>query len=123
MQCISPELLAHRFGILIVDDMNKDAYLKGLEPYKRSCQELRDAMYMCIHDHELDDFVVQLLIDFDKNHLVSHCSEPFFFEQYVPDDWTSEYRAFQNDDIPQNCRFWYTEDNKNLFECLFEECL
>lgn len=121
--CISPELLAHRFGVLIADDMNKEAYLKGLEPYKRSCQELQDAMRMCIQDDELDDFVVQLLIDFDKNHLVSHCSEPFFFEEYVPDDWTSEYRAFRSDDIPQSCRFWYASDDENLFECLFKENL
>lgn len=123
MQKASHELLAHRSNILIVDNKNKDVYLKGLEPYRRTCQELRDAMCMCLHDYELDDFVVQLLINFDENHLISHCTEPFFFEQYVPDDWTSEYRAFRSHDIPHNYRFWYTEDNRNLFDELFKETI
>lgn len=115
------ETLRHRFGIMTVDADHEEAYIAGLEPYKRSCDELRDGMRMCVEACELDDFGISLLIDFDEKRLISYYPEPFFFEEYVPDGWTSEYRPLRGDEIPPDKHFWMDEDNKNMFDELFKE--
>lgn len=105
-----------RFGIFVVDKEHEEAYVKGLEPYKKSCGELRAAMRMCIHAWELEDFSVNLLLDFDRKVLLSYYPEPMFFEEYVPEGWSAEYRPLREDDFPPGAYFWIDEDGKNLFE-------
>lgn len=110
-----------RYGIMTVDEAHEDEFFRAIEPHKRSCERLLEEVHMCLNRYERMDYYADVLIDFDRKHLVSHYQEPFFFEKYVPDGWTSEFREIVDDDFPEDKRFWIDENGKSIFELLYQE--
>lgn len=141
-----PDFKIH-LSILVPDDTYADEYIRRLEPYKRSDARLRREMQECRNELDLYEFYPQILIDFDKKHLVSYYPEPYYFEDFVPDGWTSEYGGIgcdpqyflqdreksisseeqlgigglEQDYIPLDRHFWIDENGKSIFKRMFDE--
>lgn len=110
-----------RYGIMTVDEAHEDEFFRAIEPHERSCERLLEEVHMCLNRYERMDYYADVLIDFDRKHLVSHYQEPFFFEKYVPDGWTSEFREIVDDDFPEDKRFWIDDNGEDIFMLLYEE--
>lgn len=136
-----------RYGIMSVDDDHEEEFFQAIEPHKRSRERLIEEVYACKNRHWRASYFTEVVIDFDRKHLISYFSELFEFEDSVPDGWTSERGGigvpgdyFSTDDapdglppkemdeigpgrdyIPLDKRFWIDENGKSLFEVLYQE--
>lgn len=134
-----------RYGIMTVDEAHEDKFFRAIEPHKRSLERLKEELYMCMNKYERAGYFIDVIIDFDRKHLSSYFGEPYFFEDSVPDGWTSAREGlivpggyFFVDDgpdglppesmdtigpgryyIPLDKRFWIDENGKSLFELLY----
>lgn len=141
--------IAGRYDIMIVNKAHEDAFFQAIEPHKRSPERLRDEVYTCKNKYWRAGYYTEVLIDFDRKHLVSYYGEPYDFEKDVPEGWSSERPAygcgdayyFMDDDhtgkpeqnigiggleqdyIPLDKRFWIDENGKSIFRLLYEEGL
>lgn len=142
--------LEGRFGIMTVDEAHEDAYFRGIEPYKRSPERLREELCTCGKGIRwMGSYYVEVLMDFDRHHFTSYFGESFYFplETGVPDGWScdAEYlgvpgQYFFLDDgpdglppesldvdgpgryyIPLDKRFWIDEKGRSLFQMLYEK--
>lgn len=118
---IMVEELEERFYIYTVDEEHEEYFMQCIQPYKREGQRLRDEMQMCISGYEVYEYYPCVLIDFDRKRYLCYNWEPYFWEKYVPEGWTSEFRPITDEDIPADKRYWIEEDGSNLFEKLYEE--
>lgn len=126
LQNFNPESMQYpgieeRFGIFVVDEEYEAAYIRGLESYKRGCERLREEMRQCADPYERDCYYPCILIDFDRKSFVSNYWEPYCFEEYVPENWTSTFRRITEEEIPPDKHYWMNADGKSLFEEHFEE--
>ena len=61
------------------------------------------------------DYEPTIFIDFDTNRFISFYPEMAMPECYVPDGWTGSYADFSSE-VPEDMRYWISEDGKNLLE-------
>ena len=139
--------LEGRYGIMTVDKAHEDEYFRAIEPHKRSLERLKEELYACKRKFDWSSYTTQVLIDFDRKHLTSYFCEPFYFENSVPDGWTSAREGiyvpgnyFLTDDgpdglppahmdvdgpgryyIPLDKRFWIDENGKSIFKKLYDD--
>lgn len=138
-----------RYNIMVVNESYEDAFFKAIEPHKRSLGRLRDEVHMCETKYGRAGYFIEVLINFDCKHMTSYYGEPYYFEEDVPDGWTSERVAYgcsedyyfmddgpdgnpernigigglEQDYIPLDKRFWIDKNGKSIFRLLYEEGL
>lgn len=120
LQCTD---IGERFSIYTVDQEHEEQYLRCIEPYKRSCERLREEIQLCLDPVELGCYTTEIIIDFDKKTLRScDLQDKLHLECFVPKGWQGEYKWFDDlEEIPPEKRYWIDENGKNLFEELFKE--
>lgn len=100
-----------REGIEILSEENAGLFLKRMEKYKATTEELRAllALYTEYYPEKGDSifyqFMPSLFVDFDNCVLYSLYSEPMSFEDYVPDAWNGYYADFIDKLDPQ-MNYW-----------------
>ena len=104
---------SERFGIRVVDEHTKYAFLEKIEDFKVTTTELRKMLMAETDSLERAAFSASLLIDFDQKRLLSIYYEPESFEAYVPAGWTGEYEDFYSD-IPVQERYWIDGNGNDL---------
>lgn len=116
--------LEGRYGIMTVDEAHEDEFFRAIEPHERSCERLLEEVYSCPNKYDRSDYVTEIVIDFDRKHLVSYFREPYFFERYVPDGWTAKREGIggmADVYIPRDKRFWIDDNGEDIFMLLYEE--
>ena len=139
--------LEGRFGIMTVDEAHEEEFFRAIEPHKRSLERLREELCACEDKYERASYATEVVIDFDCKHLTSYFCEPYYFEESIPEGWTSERGGisvpgdyFFVDDgpdglppesldvdgpgryyIPLDKRFWIDENGKSIFKMLYEK--
>lgn len=108
-----------RFAIEVVNQDTLAQFLRFIESFKASTEELRAQFLAEERDGKLggDDwykFIPSLLVDFDSRRLLSLYPEPYSFEDYVPAGWTGIYEDFLPL-VPVSERYWVIE-GVNYFE-------
>jgi hypothetical protein len=105
-----------RKDIITLSNDNIELFLDRLEKYKVDINVLRLKILKKIEsqgaERELEEYYPALLIDFDKEILYSQYSEPFGFENYIPDNWEGKYISFV-DYVESENRYWIYK-NVNL---------
>ncbi|MFI3202341.1 MAG: hypothetical protein R3Y54_12625 [Eubacteriales bacterium] len=111
-----------RCGIQILDYGNCNAFLKKMEIYKTDILEIKELSDM-YKDENMEEwaylFKPSLYIDFDLKELYSNYSEPYSFENYLPENWTSSTSNFR-DKIPNELCYWKNEKNQDTFSIYFD---
>lgn len=114
--------IGDRFNIYTVDEEHEELYIRCIEPYKRSCERLREEIQMCVNRLELGDYTTEVIIDFDRKMLRSCELQATPFECFVPEGWLGEYKWFDDqEEIPPEKRYWIDENGRNLFEEVLKE--
>lgn len=107
-----------RKSSLVLDTNNAQVFTECITENKVTVTDLRESLIKHKNDYDdtwIFDHRASLYIDFDKKIFYSQYSEPASYEFYVPKNWYSEYRDFE-DEIPDIYKYWINEDGNNLFE-------
>lgn len=105
--------VSQRFGIKTINEATKKIFLRNIEKYKTSTEELNKMLMREIDYNDKLAYNPSLLIDFEKKILISYYSEPESFEKFVPEGWNGEYRNFAME-IPKDQRYWVDKSGKNM---------
>jgi hypothetical protein len=103
-----------RFDMAVVDDVNAEAFLEKMAPYRRSIEELRQLLITnfdtALPWSESIGFFPSLMVNFGEKCLFSSWPESPDFEKYVPPRWLGEAREFM-EEIPTGSRYWIINGN------------
>jgi len=102
-----------RFGIQVVDEHTKDAFLQHLKPQQFSAQQLRELLKEESDRDERMGYYPCVYINFDERVFYSDYYEMQYFEKDAPKGWTSDNRAFL-ELVPKGEEFWIDEDGKDM---------
>lgn len=107
-----------RKGIKVLDSKTAEVFLKRIDKYMTTKEELRYLLLRNIENNgeggDLLDFSPALLINFDNKILYSMFPEPASYEEYVPKDWEGRYEDF-TELIFRSNKYWIDDANNNLF--------
>jgi hypothetical protein len=118
-----PESHVRRFDIAILNEHTAPLFFTKIADYRTSTRELSEKLIENLIEtwsnggneiYTLTDFAPTLFVDFDHRHFYSYFPEPFYFENYVPDGWASDYKDFFSL-IPAEQRYWII-DGKDYFK-------
>lgn len=93
----------NRWGIAVLDKKNSEFFLKKIEDCMIDVNTLRE-MYLKAGQDQFE-YLPVLYVDFDKKILYSYFPEPETFENFVPNNWVSEYKNFYKF-IPKHMIYW-----------------
>jgi len=109
------ENIHHRFDIPVVNENTKNRFLRNIKSYQVSTEDIRKMLMEETDPIEKDAFWPTFLIDFDEKRFMSQYQEMELPEEFVPDGWTGSYADFSSE-VPEEMRYWISEDGKNLLE-------
>ncbi|MCW2256717.1 hypothetical protein M2263_002808 [Providencia alcalifaciens] len=104
-----------RFGIFVVDNQNKNQFIKEIEPFKISndqLSEFREKIKQSTDIWDSFDLFPIAFIDFDEKKFSACYAHPgnVPIERYIPDGWSGKFidfmRNFNNEIMPINIRYW-----------------
>ncbi|WP_124728374.1 hypothetical protein [Staphylospora marina] len=104
---MAPDAEVDRFGIPVLDEETVDLFLEYVREQQINGEELTLWMEEALASgwQDLSGWEPSLLIDFDRQVLISRHPERHFFERYVPDRWIGEYCDFL-EQVPEEERYW-----------------
>jgi hypothetical protein len=104
---MAPDDAADRFGIPVVNEVSAGHFLECIRDCRTNSEELGLLLEAALMSdpEDLTELAPTLMVDFDRQVLVSWHPEPMSFERYVPDRWIGEYRAFLRE-VPKEERYW-----------------
>ena len=114
-----PENHKGRYWIPIVNEHTAGAFLKAIERYRVTTEELSQIIledFLTSPDWKDDSLAwpPMLIVNFDQKWLKTYFPEPSgLFDKYVPDGWVGEY-ADCLDDVPVAQRYWVV-NGRDLF--------
>ena len=107
-----------RFGIEILSEKNKLEFIQGMETFEVEKEKLNELISELLIKEDFDkieEYIPNIIINFDVKELVSMYPEMVSFEQYVPVNWVGRYTNNILNEIDKKYKYWYF-DEKNIFE-------